>query len=435
MHTALTELLPHLTALVTSIRTTVPSDEPIGIAHGHWGIPSVTRSELSEQVQSLVDLISERGADEIDAPVVTRLMDYGRRLDHLRSNSVPQFWNGNAGQAISAFSETLAGLNRVLLGALKNDAHGDAVGAARRVTTRLRGLESKLNGIEPRVAPLSTMVERIEQAYNAADQLPTDLDSLSEARKIIADLLQQSNADQSAILGMKNSTSQEEKTIKELRIQAEAVLARCETAYSAATSVGLAAAFSERSRTLAQSMWVWVGGLILALSTGSWFGSAQLHKLSELFKQPDVTASVILLNVMLSALSVGAPIWFGWLATKQVNQRFRLAEDYAFKASVSRAYEGFRRETARIDKAMEARLLSSALDRLDELPLRWVEVESHGSPWHELASSDAVKGAMKAIPGFAEQIKALASEALAARRTKSRRGVGSCATGGSTEEA
>ncbi|MFX8523854.1 hypothetical protein ABTM10_20480, partial [Acinetobacter baumannii] len=76
---------------------------------------------------------------------------------------------------------------------------------------------------------------------------------------------------------------------------------------------------------------------------------------------------------------------------KQIGQRFRLAEDYAFKASISRAYEGFRREAARFDKDMEARLLASALTRLDELPLRLVEPTSHGSPWHELATSDTVK--------------------------------------------
>jgi hypothetical protein len=111
-------------------------------------------------------------------------------------------------------------------------------------------------------------------------------------------------------------------------------------------------------------------------------------------------------------LSVGAPIWFGWLATKQIGQRFRLAEDYAFKASISRAYEGFRREAARVDKNMEARLLASALTRLDELPLRLIETDTHGSPWHELASSDLVKDAMRAVPGFAGQVQALASKAI-----------------------
>lgn len=159
-------------------------------------------------------------------------------------------------------------------------------------------------------------------------------------------------------------------------------------------------------------MWTWVVGLVVALVAGSYFGSSQLHTLSELFKQPDVTTSVVILNLMLSLLSVGAPVWFGWLATKQIGQRFRLSEDYAFKASISRAYEGFRREAARVDKDMEARLLASALTRLDELPLRLVEPDSHGSPWHELASSDLVKDAMRAVPGFAGQVKELASKAI-----------------------
>jgi hypothetical protein len=47
---------------------------------------------------------------------------------------------------------------------------------------------------------------------------------------------------------------------------AKAVLERCETAYSAATSVGLAAAFIERSAALSKSMWIWVAGLIAAFA-------------------------------------------------------------------------------------------------------------------------------------------------------------------------
>ena len=120
--------------------------------------------------------------------------------------------------------------------------------------------------------------------------------------------------------------------------------------------------------------------------------------MAELMKSPRVPTGTILLNLILSLLSVGAPIWFGWLATKQVGQRFRLSEDYAFKASVSRAYEGYRREAARIDKDMEAQLLASALTRFDEQPLRLVESASHGSPWHELASSELVKNAVRTVP-------------------------------------
>lgn len=196
--------------------------------------------------------------------------------------------------------------------------------------------------------------------------------------------------------------------------EAKSVLERCETAYSAATSVGLAAAFSERSTALSRSIWFWIGGLVLALAAGSVFGSNQLRTLAEVIRTADASTSMIALNLLLAILSVGPPVWFAWLATKQIGQRFRLAEDYAFKAAVSRAYEGFRREAARFDDDMEAKLLTSALTRLDELPLRLIEPQSHGSPWHELASSQVVNEAMKGVPGFAGQIENLARKALAA---------------------
>jgi hypothetical protein len=106
------------------------------------------------------------------------------------------------------------------------------------------------------------------------------------------------------------------------------------------------------------------------------------------------------MQIVLSALSVGAPLWFAWLATKQIGQRFKLAEDYAFKASVAKAYEGYRREAARIDIAFESRLFSSALARLEEAPLRLIGATEHGSPFHELISSDAFLKAMEAVPAL-----------------------------------
>ena len=128
--------------------------------------------------------------------------------------------------------------------------------------------------------------------------------------------------------------------------------------------------------------------------------------------QQDISSLSMSINFIMAILSIGAPIWFSWLATKQIGQRFKLSEDYAFKASVSRAYEGFRKETTRFDKEMEAKLLSSALTRLDELPLRLVEAENHGSPWHELASSNIVKQAMSKIPSFPDNVKELARNAM-----------------------
>lgn len=295
---------------------------------------------------------------------------------------------------------------------LTKDNHAEAAAKLRKLTNNVRSLKARLQDLEPRTTSLSTMVSRIESAHDAADQLPTDLASLIEAREKLQILIQEATKDHGHIEGIRTKADKLDRALQQSTEDAKSVLKRCESAYSAATSVGLAAAFSERSSVLSTSMWVWVGGLVLALAAGSYFGSSQLYSLSDLFKQPDVHTSVIILNLILSMLSVGAPVWFGWLATKQIGQRFRLAEDYAFKASISRAYEGFRREAARFDKNMEARLLASALTRLDELPLRLVEADSHGSPWHELATSELVKDALHIVPDFAGKVKDLAAKSI-----------------------
>lgn len=411
MHQTLTTIQTHLENLITQVQLTVPNDEPFGNAHSNWSFPGLTRAELIEEAQSIVNLIEDQGSDNLGDHEV-RLQDYVRRLQHLQQQTVAQIW-GNAGQAVPAYLLTLQGLRKSLEPVLTRDGRVEAAAKLKRLAQQLRGMESRLNSLDPRTAALSTMVERIEQAYTAADQLPADLDTLAEARQKITDLVKDATRDQGDVLRIREGAGELDEQLNKIADDAKAVLAHCETAYSAATSVGLAAAFSERSSVLSKSMWFWVAGLVAALAAGSYFGSAQLHSLTELFKVPNIAASVVFLNLLLSVLSVGAPVWFAWLATKQIGQRFRLAEDYAFKASISRAYEGFRREAARFDKDMEAKLLTSALTRLDELPLRLVETDSHGSPWHELASSNVVKQAMQAVPGFSEQIKDLASKALA----------------------
>jgi hypothetical protein len=110
---------------------------------------------------------------------------------------------------------------------------------------------------------------------------------------------------------------------------------------------------------------------------------------------------------------VGAPVWFSWLATKQIGQRFRLAEDYAFKASVAKAYEGYKLEATRLDPNFEKRLFASALTRLDEAPLRLVETGSPGSPWHELIDSHAFKQALEIVP----ELKTVTRKLLNGRRS------------------
>ncbi|MCL5077683.1 hypothetical protein M5P25_00505 [Neisseria perflava] len=410
MNQTLLDIKKELNSITEQLESSISSDEALNYARGHWAFPGITKAELITETKNLISLIDSKGNDEIDDKDGA-LARYLRALEFLSANTVPQIW-GNANDAVPAYIITINALKTALEPFLIKDDSKELAIQLKNQRKRIRGLEATLNELEPRTSPLKEMVFSIEQAHETAEQLPTDLESLREARETIGKLVTESTADKAATLAAKTEIEKLQAELKYVSKEANDVLEECKSTYAAATSVGLAAAFAERSDNLSKSIRFWVGGLILSLSAGGFFGSAQLQKLLELMAQKDISNLSMSINFIMAVLSIGAPVWFSWLATKQIGQRFKLSEDYAFKASVSRAYEGFRKETARFDKEMEAKLLSSALTRLDELPLRLVEAESHGSPWHELASSSIVKQAMSKIPSFPDKVKELAGNVM-----------------------
>ncbi|WP_316159636.1 hypothetical protein [Bradyrhizobium sp. SZCCHNRI3042] len=411
MHQSLQSLLDQLEKAVQLLQSTISSDQTFAVAHNNWSFPNIGRAELIAKAQSIADLIEAEGADEVGEQEAL-LNEWVKRITYIQQQVIPNIW-GNPPAGVAAYMFAMDGLREAIEPSLKGDSRKAAIAQLKKLRTQIGALESRFNDLEPRSASIDDKVTAIEQAYDAADKLPENLESLRAAQREMHELLDKARTNQVLLSQMRDEGEFIRGELGRLAAEAANVLKQSETAYSAATSVGLAAAFSERSRSLGWSMWVWVGGLVTALVVGSFFGTERIKALVDLFKDPNQTTSIILPNVILSIITVGAPIWLAWLSTKQIGQRFRLAEDYAFKASISRAYEGFRREAARIDKELEARLLASALARLDELPLRLVEAETHGSPWQELANSEIVKEALKSVPGFAREVSQIAERAVA----------------------
>ena len=412
MHASIASIVAELHGIVEAIKAVMPNDAALSVGQSNWSFAGVTRSDLIGRASALSDKLTSSTIEPADSslPLLATLVE---RLTFLKVHTVPQLV-ANGGLAVPAYVITIDTVDKAL-SPLFSDAKALAqknTQALKRAGAQIRAMETRIRDLDPRTSSLEGMVGRIEDAHDAADQLPTDLETLREAQKKVSELLSDAERDRAHVLSSRESVELLDKGMKERADEAVAILALCESAYSSATSLGLSAAFSERSKKLDSSMWVWVLGLVSALGLGGFFGTGQLQTLSKLMTTPDASASLISLNLMLSILSVGAPIWFAWLATKQIGQRFRLSEDYAFKASISRAYEGYRREAARIDPDLEAQLLQSALSRLDEQPLRLVESASYGSPWHELLSSDVVKDAAKTIPGFVDKVTGFASDSL-----------------------
>lgn len=339
----------------------------------------------------------------LDAEIEARIADFPRRLQLLHSETIPNMFNGNGHQAVPPYMDTLSGLKSILEPLFGWQTLQDTKAMPVQLAKRLRSIQVEIEAIVPNKEAIEQQIRLIHEATEAAESLPADIQSLKDARNTISKLSGESSELYGKIDDRHNKATESLNQISAKQEEAEKLVQQCGEAYRVTTSIGLAGAFDQRAKRLSLSMWVWVGGLLIALAIGSYIGSHRVQLLSSAISDKEPHWGVIWMHVVLSLLSVGAPLWFAWLATKQVGQRFRLAEDYAFKASVAKAYEGYRREAARIDAAFEARLFSSALTRLEEAPLRLVESETHGSPWHELVSSEAFRKAIESIPEFRDK--------------------------------
>lgn len=283
----------------------------------------------------------------------------------------------------------------------------------KKIINRLGLYESNLQTIEEKSGDLDSKINIINEAYDAAESLPTTLKFLRETNEEINQLnelseknadsinqrLEQAKLDGKELNDIKTTVAQLHKNVAkeaneylaELKVEAQGYIDKCEEAFRTTTSKGLAGAFEDKARKLNASIRLWVAGLIAALGAGAVVGYTRLHALEAYLSNPNASGIKLTIQLILSILSVGAPLWFAWLATKQIGQRFRLAEDYEFKASVSKAYEGYRREAMQLDSDFSQRLFGNALTRLEEPPLRFVEETAHSSPIMEMLSSDGFK--------------------------------------------
>ena len=413
MHENLQEIRDELQLFLAHLQSVIQNhNTPFSVLQSNWSFPGVSSEDIRLSVHHIVEMLDTYDQAELDDDSITHLKLYPGAIRFAKDQTLPNV-EGNGQHAIPALLIMFESLRRALARALKTgpDDAAKAASSMRQIRTRLGALEKTIAQLEPRSSDVEAKVARIEQAHDAADRLPADLEQLEDAHKQIKAALADANEHLVHIKLGRQSGEEATESLRKLRDEARAVVERCNQAYAAATSQGLAAAFSERSKSLNLSMLYWVVGLVTALVVGGWLGHSNAIELAELLKA-DAKAPAIVVRAMISVIALVGPVWFAWLATKQINQNFRLSEDYGFKASISRAYEGYRNEAARIDSDLEAMLLKSALGRLDELPLRLVENSNHGSPWQEILSSDVVKDAVRTVPNFSASVVDIAKASL-----------------------
>ncbi|TGN93128.1 hypothetical protein [Burkholderia sp. USMB20] len=401
-----------LDTMATTIRN-VPEQRQLNEVFG-WNVVGVSRDDIVALINSLANRIRKQADIELPDDVVERIRGMTQGLNFAIGNTIPQVFSGNAVQAVPALLLLLEALNSLLTDALQWPTEPGLYAIPPQLKRRINAARTRVASVEDKTGDLETKVEQILAAHSAAESLDIDLAALHEARERTKQFEADARLAQQETSKALAEVLESARSMQQHQNDAAAVVEKCEDAYRIATSKGLAGAFDDRANKLNVSIRWWTGSLILTLAMAAVIGYERVRALNGLLSSATPTWGAIALHLGVSLVSVGAPFWFAWLATKQIGQRFRLAEDYAFKASVSKAYEGYRKEAVRIDPAFENRLFASTLSRIEEAPLRLLADEkNHGSPWHELVHSKAFEKAIELVPELRAKVIDIAGKSKA----------------------
>lgn len=177
--------------------------------------------------------------------------------------------------------------------------------------------------------------------------------------------------------------------------QARSIICDCKEALKISSTLGLARAFNDRAKQNTKAMWWWTFILFLSLLGAAAIGFFKVDSLN--LKSDD---DLLWINYISSLLSISGCVWMAWIATKHIGQRFKLSEDYHYKASVAKSYHGYREEAHKIDDNFAHRLFDTTLTRFEEPPLRLMDKDNFGSPLHEFFNSKVVSDLIKNNANF-----------------------------------
>lgn len=383
----LNEISGALDAMATQAISMIGEDRSFMEMWG-WNMPAMNRHEFADLIRSPRELILNIDTTNISDADFQRLQAIPQRIQYVRDQCLPNLPGGNA-QNVYVVVESLvqslrAILDRYAEAPLNLQAIEDKKLLPAQQLRTLRRYDAGIQRLGVESEELASKVSAINAAHEVAEALPADLQTLEDARRRYEAAKNELESIAKRAQASEASVDQIKTNLAAADEEARRVVERANAAYSAATTVGLGKAFAERAASLSRST-VFLGVvLVIALAIGATITYFRVQRVQALIAQPNIAFDILWLNVMLTALSVSAPVWLAWLVTRQIGQRFRLAEDYSYKATVARAYEGYRSEAAVIDQELVKKLFAIALDRVGEPPLRLVEKDSPGSPAHEV---------------------------------------------------
>jgi hypothetical protein len=386
--TILNQIVGALDGLAGEPLRLVSDDRPFNEVWG-WNMPAMNRHEFAAMIRAPIKAIQDVISDDFEPIDITLLERMPAEIAFLQNSVMPNLPGGNAFHVYITVDSFIRKLDELLDKYRTPNVDWKEIQDKKLVPAsiikELRELDNQIASMKLKKKDLDGHINRILEAAAASRTLKSDIEGLRIARDAFASSQQTISEHQAFIDNARRTVDATLGNIREFRDDAEKLVQDTQGAFAAATTIGLGKEFDTKAKNLAYEVQILSAGLIVVLTIGAVITYYRVDFLHELMKSPPVNIELIWANIVTMFASLAGPVWLAWLMTKQIGQRFRLSEDYAFKASVAKAYAGYRLEASRLDDPeFDRRLFSTALNRIDEAPLRFVEHETDGTPWHGL---------------------------------------------------
>lgn len=155
-------------------------------------------------------------------------------------------------------------------------------------------------------------------------------------------------------------------------------------------TASLGGAFTKKEQDARKRDWAWLVILLASILAIYLIGNAKYDKVSELISSK-TAIELILVQIFLGIATLAGPIWVAWLSTKRLSKIYAISEDYAYKAALAQAYQGYRDSYKDKDELMEQRLLASIVTHLDASPVRLIDANHPATPLQDLLQQSWMK--------------------------------------------
>ncbi|UGA38938.1 hypothetical protein JOS77_04445 [Chromobacterium haemolyticum] len=324
----------NLIEILTKIKEALSNQAEGKISDQHgYNAPPIDNRDIAYSFRVLIDLLESVDFSTVDSKKFQEdyIDDLTEKAEVLLNNHVPNL-HASSHSSVALMCFVFAAEHQISGIINKEMLKGSLVlplSLRKHVSSAQANLDKAMSGI----SGIEGKVQEINSAYEVAMNLPSTVSDLEAAVNDVRASKKHADEKNKAIDQAVLAAEKNAGLIEGREAESSVLMENLNAAYVAATSQSLAASFSKRATSLSRSVWAWTVILTVALFVAGYVTFYRFPEMKILIES-DPTWRRVAISATLSFSQLAAPIWLAVVATKQIAFKFRLAEDYAYKASL-----------------------------------------------------------------------------------------------------